>query len=62
MNISFSETIGGDFFIMDEDEDAPLIEIRFNNEAKKLPLAVRRGIARAAFSALEAAGGAKEGP
>ena len=54
MVIGLARTLSGDWQLVDvDDEDAPLVEIKFHNEAKRLPDAKKQEAANGLLSALK---------
>ena len=52
MNTTLHEQINGNFTIFNDDEDAPLLELKFMNEGKDLTPAYKALVARATHKAL----------
>lgn len=52
MNIQAHWTIGGDFFIMDADEDAPLVEVKLHEPMRSQAIDDVDSIAKAIAAAM----------
>ena len=52
MNTTLNEQVNGNFIVFDDDDDSPLLEIRFTNEGRDLTVSAKSLIARAAHKEL----------